>query len=570
MKKRPRKRRKRKLLLGTMLIVLTAAGIGWGVRSRHPQHLPDMPQGDIAVFQKVAPYSLEQKKLLDIKGMLQIEKTEAAEEDRQVEEKQIKGIVAIDPGHQGSWVDMSALEPDGPGSETMKAKATTGTQGRYTGISEYELNLDISLMLAEELRNRGYKVVLTRTDNDTAISNAERAALANESGADFLLRLHANGSEDPGSTGALAIAPGPDNAYVGELSGQSMELAGNILDSYCSATGMQNQGVNANNTMTGINWSQIPVMILEMGYMTNESDDRNMADSEFRGRMVKGIADGVDVYYSKHPSRAAGTANGEQEALKALMGTIDSQYLRDRSSTGEKWAVSVYDLLQDRSAAVNGGLQMRSASVIKLFIMAAVYDRVYYPDSDAKKIHFQESYDGELEELLTRMITVSDNDAANAIVERLGNGSFESGMDIVNTYCVENGYRQTSMGRRFQGDNASGDNYTSADDSTALAAAICHGTCVNAQASERMLEYMKNQTKRSKIPEGIPDEGVVTANKTGELSDEDLGYVENDICIVQGNGKEYILCVFSDGLNGGNASAVTTISDISRMVYDAL
>ncbi len=87
-------------------------------------------------------------------------------------------VVAIDPGHQGSWVNMSEQEPSGPGSSEMKAKATTGTQGRYTGVPEYQLNLDISLALQKELENRGYRVVMARTDNDTAISNSERALKA--------------------------------------------------------------------------------------------------------------------------------------------------------------------------------------------------------------------------------------------------------------------------------------------------------------------------------------------------------------------------------------------------------
>ena len=84
-------------------------------------------------------------------------------------------IIGIDPGHQGPNVDMSDLEPLGPGSTEMKAKASTGTQGTFSGLPEYQLNLDVSLKLQQILENRGYQTVLTRTDNDTAISNKERA-----------------------------------------------------------------------------------------------------------------------------------------------------------------------------------------------------------------------------------------------------------------------------------------------------------------------------------------------------------------------------------------------------------
>ncbi|MFQ9393940.1 MAG: N-acetylmuramoyl-L-alanine amidase [Lachnospiraceae bacterium] len=107
-----------------------------------------------------------------------------------------KRKIAIDPGHQGSWVDMSAQEAMAPGSSETKAKATTGTEGRFSGVPEYELNLRIALALKSELISRGYEVVMTREDNDTAISNQERAQLANDSGAEACIRIHANGSDD--------------------------------------------------------------------------------------------------------------------------------------------------------------------------------------------------------------------------------------------------------------------------------------------------------------------------------------------------------------------------------------
>lgn len=208
-------------------------------------------------------------------------------------------VVAIDPGHQGSWVDMSAQEPSAPGCSETKAKATTGTQGRYTGVPEYQLNLDISLALQKELENRGYRVVMTRTDNDTAISNAERALKAYDEGGEIYVRIHANGSDDGSVSGALGMTPSYDNAYVSDLAGDSYRLTECILNAYCEKTGFANLGIQYHDDMTGINWSKIPVMILEMGFMTNEHDDTAMQDAQMQTSMVNGIADGIDQYFGR-------------------------------------------------------------------------------------------------------------------------------------------------------------------------------------------------------------------------------------------------------------------------------
>lgn len=206
-------------------------------------------------------------------------------------------IVGIDPGHQGSNIDMSAKEPNGPGSSTMKTKASTGTSGSFSGLPEYQLNLDVSLLLRDILEQRGYQVVMTRTDNDTAISNKERAELVASKGAEICVRVHANGDDSSSVSGALTMCPSQQNPYVSNLYDSSNRLSKCILDSYCAATGFQNRGIIYTDTMTGINWSTIPVTIVEMGFMTNQNDDLKMADSSFQQTMAEGIANGIDAYF---------------------------------------------------------------------------------------------------------------------------------------------------------------------------------------------------------------------------------------------------------------------------------
>lgn len=224
------------------------------------------------------------------------QEAEAEQEAAPVESNGRK--VAIDPGHQGYHIDMSELEPVGPGSQEMKAKATQGTKGSFTGVPEYELNLSISKQLAQELQGRGYEVLLTRQDNDTAISNQERALLAAEFGADIYLRIHANESGNPDESGALTMVPSANNPYIAQLHNKSYALGEAVINAYCQSCGLTNRGVMFSDNMAGTNWSQVPVTVLEMGFMTNQSDDIYMQNAEFQSRMVQGIANGVDQYFA--------------------------------------------------------------------------------------------------------------------------------------------------------------------------------------------------------------------------------------------------------------------------------
>ncbi len=209
----------------------------------------------------------------------------------------ISHVVCIDPGHQSRGDN--TLEPNGPGSSVMKARVTGGTHGTTTGVYEYQLTLNVALKLQAELQSRGYTVVMTRTTHDVNISNMERAQFASASGAEITIRLHADGAASAAASGATALAPSAANPYVSTLAAPSQLLSQNILSGYCAATGIKNRGVQCNDTMTGINWCTMPVTILEMGFMTNPSDDVNMENAAFQTSMVKGIANGVDSYFGK-------------------------------------------------------------------------------------------------------------------------------------------------------------------------------------------------------------------------------------------------------------------------------
>lgn len=204
-------------------------------------------------------------------------------------------VVVIDPGHQ--LRGDSTKEPNGPGSSTMKARVTSGATGVATKVAEYVMNLNVSLKLKTELENRGYTVYMTRSTHDVNISNKERAEYATSVGSDIAVRIHGNGSSNSSVRGAEAYAPSASNPYVSHLSKASINLSQCILDSYCSATGFKNRGVFTSDTMTGINWSTVPVTIIELGYMSNAEEDQKMQDETIQNNMVQGIANGIDKYF---------------------------------------------------------------------------------------------------------------------------------------------------------------------------------------------------------------------------------------------------------------------------------
>ena len=202
----------------------------------------------------------------------------------------------IDAGHQRKG--NNDKEPDGPNSATLKAKVSSGTTGHFTGIPEYELNLIVAKKLQSILLERGYRVIMVRETHDVNLSNSERAEIANKAGADVFIRIHANAHDNSDVHGAETLCQTKNNPYNADLYAKSRRLSETVLNALCAECGCKKRSVVETDTMSGINWCRVPVTIVEMGFMTNETEDRLMATEEYRNKLAKGIADGIDAYFA--------------------------------------------------------------------------------------------------------------------------------------------------------------------------------------------------------------------------------------------------------------------------------
>ncbi|RDY22625.1 N-acetylmuramoyl-L-alanine amidase [Romboutsia maritimum] len=203
-------------------------------------------------------------------------------------------LICIDPGHQEKG-DPN-LEPVGPGSSNKKARVSSGTAGIATKKPEYVLNLEASTVLKHILEGKGYNIIMTRESHDVNISNSERATLANEKKADMVIRVHADSLDNSSKTGASILIPEEGGKYTSAIYEDSNKCAESIKQSMNEA-GINLNGIFQRGDLTGFNWSKVPVVLVEMGFMSNYNEDQMMSNPDYQRKLMQSIADGVEDYF---------------------------------------------------------------------------------------------------------------------------------------------------------------------------------------------------------------------------------------------------------------------------------
>lgn len=243
----------------------------------------------------------------------------------------------------------------------------------------------------------------------------------------------------------------------------------------------------------------------------------------------------------------------EREGLNDLKFQLEEKI---KSINGE-WGVYVKNLNTNEFLMINEN-EMPSASLIKLFIMTAVYNEFNNGTKERNE---------KIDELLKNMICVSDNDSANKLCEYLGNGDMIAGFDVENANTKNLDCTYTIQQTDLQDNRANskiryiGRNYTSPRDCGHLLELIYRKELYSEEYSNEMLELLKAQERTYKIPSSLPDE-IVTANKTGEMTG-----VENDVAIVYSPQCDYIITVMSNHVPN-NDRAISNVQLISSMVYN--
>lgn len=206
-------------------------------------------------------------------------------------------LVCIDPGH-GTLARVGAQrEPIGPGSRTLKIKDPGGAPGESSVV------LDIALRTRTLLAARGIRVAMTRTRSGYAGGNVERARFCNVRSASLMLRIHADGSTNRSLRGVHTLYPALRRGWTDDVYAKSVRAARLLQTAVVHSTGAPDLGLQRRSDLTGFNWADVPVVLVETGFLSNHAEARLLHSAAYRARVASGLASGAAAFVASRPNR---------------------------------------------------------------------------------------------------------------------------------------------------------------------------------------------------------------------------------------------------------------------------
>jgi N-acetylmuramoyl-L-alanine amidase len=202
-------------------------------------------------------------------------------------------LICLDPGHGTPPAIGRQTEPIGPGSRQRKIKDGGGAPG------EAEVALAIAKKMRSLLLARGYRVAMTRTGPTFRYGNGgniARAQFCNRRHAALMLRIHADGSTDSSQHGVSTLYPALHRGWTDDIYHSSLRAARLVQRATLAATRARDLGLVRRSDLTGFNWSNVPAILVESGFMTNPAERRLLQSSSYQWKVARGFSAGVAAF----------------------------------------------------------------------------------------------------------------------------------------------------------------------------------------------------------------------------------------------------------------------------------
>jgi N-acetylmuramoyl-L-alanine amidase len=205
-------------------------------------------------------------------------------------------LICLDPGHGTPPAVGRQTEPIGPGSKVLKIKDGGGAAGE-AGVALAIARRTRALLLA-----RGYRVAMTRTGSTFRYGNGgniARAQFCNQRHAALIVRIHADGSGNTSLHGVSTLVPAWHRGWTDDIYAPSLRAGRALQRTVVSATGAADRGLIQRADLTGFNWSNVPSVLVETGFLSNPAERRLLNTGGYQQRVARGLTAGVVTFIAR-------------------------------------------------------------------------------------------------------------------------------------------------------------------------------------------------------------------------------------------------------------------------------